>query len=95
MDAALYGAGVNNRALREDAELHAAVLGVHHGPQSRTRLMAVARKGNVPRLNWLLRMPSGALRGLTNVNGGDRDGCTALQPREVGSRPSTRNLSPD
>jgi ankyrin repeat protein len=45
----------------------------------RTRLMAAARAGDVPRLIRLLRTASGALRGRTNVNGAGYEGSTALQ----------------
>ena len=76
VDALLYG--VCNRALWEDDDLHAAVLGVHHGARKRTRLMAAAAAGECARLTRLLRMPSGSLRGLTNVNGVDSHGWTAL-----------------
>jgi len=65
-DAVLYG--VCNRALWGD-DLHAAVLFVHHGEGKRTRLMAAARAGDVPRLICLLHPASGALRGRSNVNG--------------------------
>jgi hypothetical protein len=75
-DAVLYG--MRNHALWGDDDLHAAVLGVHHGAGKRTRLMAAARGGDVPRLTRLLRTASGALRGRTNVNGADSDGWTAL-----------------
>jgi ankyrin repeat protein len=75
-DAVLYGAV--NHVLWGDDDLHAAVLVVHHGPKRRTRLMAAAREGDVPRLTRLLRMASGALRGRTNVNGADSEGWTAL-----------------
>jgi hypothetical protein len=60
-DAVLYGA--SNRVLWGDDDLHAAVLVVHHGAGKRTRLMAAAREGDVPRLTRLLRTASGALRG--------------------------------
>ncbi len=54
--------------------LHAAVLIVHHGPKRRTRHMAAARAGDVPRLSRLLRTASGALRGRSNVNGSASNG---------------------
>jgi ankyrin repeat protein len=76
VDAQLYG--LCNRALWEDDDLHAAVLGVHHGARKRARLMAAARAGDSDRLTRLLRMLSGSLRGLTNVNGADFVGRTAL-----------------
>ena len=75
-DAVLYG--MCNHALWGDDDLHAAVLLVHHGPKRRTRLMAAARAGDVPRLTRLLRTASGALRGRTNVNGADSRFWTAL-----------------
>jgi len=75
-DAVLYGAV--NHVLWGDDDLHAAVLVVHHGPKRRTRLMAAAREGDVPRLTRLLHTASGALRGRTNVNGADSEGWTAL-----------------
>jgi len=75
-DAVLYG--MCNHALWGDDDLHAAVLLVHHGPKRRTRLIAAARAGDVPRLTRLLRTASGALRGRTNVNGADSRGWTAL-----------------
>jgi len=75
-DAVLYG--MCNHALWGDDDLHAAVLLVHHGPKRRTRLMAAALAGDVPRLTHLLRTASGALRGRTNVNGADSVGWTAL-----------------
>jgi len=72
----LYGA--SNRVMWGDDDLHAAVLVVHHGAGKRTRLMAAAREGDVPRLTRLLRTASGALRGRTNVNGADSKGWTPL-----------------
>jgi len=75
-DAVLYG--VCNGALWGDDDLHAAVLFVHHGECKRTRLMAAARAGDVPRLTRLLRTASGALRVRSNVNGSASNGSTAL-----------------
>ena len=74
--AVLYGAC--NRAQWEDDDLHAAVLGLHHGPRKRTCLMAAASAGDVPLLTRLLHSSSGALRGRTNVNGVGSRGWTAL-----------------